>query len=97
MEAEEASDGIIGFPIRPGVDLRNINSASPRERSSDTGNVALPVPVKSPLTALRNNGVIPGHRVSALASPNDRLQRGIQYAGTLDEWVTASDAQLHTR
>jgi hypothetical protein len=35
VEAEEASDGIIGFSILPGVDLRNINSASPRERFSD--------------------------------------------------------------
>ena len=38
--------GISRFPIRPGVDLRNINSASPRGAIFPTGNVALPVPDK---------------------------------------------------
>jgi hypothetical protein len=33
----------IRFPLSSGVDLRNINSASPRDHISSTGNMALPV------------------------------------------------------
>jgi hypothetical protein len=77
--------GISRFPIRPEVDLRNINSASLRGAIfSSTGNVALPVPDKGRYAP-------PVHMIKLTATllARSAFQRGL----ALPDWRVSRQTQ----
>jgi hypothetical protein len=82
--------GISRFPIRPGVDLRNINSASPEGHFSSTGNVALPVPDK--INALAALHCQRGHAVSNPRPDAPLVRRDLLRRGQFDHCTCDSDA-----